>query len=475
MLNLDNLMIVIGHLTDTTVNIFVGYKNYISYEKPIYAKCHNSNINLQQELKPYHNYTTIFRIENLESNTKYSFNISINIDDSSINITKEIIITTLNDNNYDGTINIALCSCHYPNPLKTSDKIFKSFTNVLSNYNNPIVFHVGDQVYADQLNRYVPIRRVDQHKEFIKLYEDKYSGKHFSNFSSKFPSIMTLDDHEIEDNWNLDRIGEKRDLFLSAINAYKIYQMSHSPLFNGNLIDFNNSRLYYNLNIGIYPFFILDVRTERSNKSDRLFSDYQFNDLCKWLLECPSDIPKFIVSSVILAPFDKGVEDDKVFRKTGIYKGSDNWNGYSTKNKLLEFIINNNIQKVVFLSGDIHNSLAVTIKLKNKNNNKIINIHQIISSPLFWPFPFANGDINSYILKSTDLCYFTTKCFGKKKDIKLYIKDNNGNKWCYNYISHENTHTQLNNFAILEINKENINVKWFGIDEKEITNYHLQF
>ena len=301
------------------------------------------------------------------------------------------------------------------------------------------------------------------------MYEDKYTGKHFSNFASKYSSIMTLDDHEIEDNWSLDRIQDKRDLFLTAIRNYKIYQSSHSPLYNGE-----NSRLFYNINIGIYPFFILDSRTERRNSYGELVSEFQFNSLCKWLKDIPQDVPKFIVSSVIFAPFNINVLDDKAFRKTGI-SSCDNWNGYSTKNKLLKYIVDNDIQKVIFLSGDIHNSLAAEISLERKG--KIIKMYQIISSPLYWPFPFANGNIDDYILDTKDLVLFKNSClpFGSSKNINIKIKDSNNKTWQYNYVCDKSTHSQLNNFAVLEIEKDIVRVKWFNGKEEEIAKYDIIF
>lgn len=471
---MSNFMIVIGYLSSNSVNIFVGYKTS-KIEDTLLTSCYNINndVEIIQQIKPYNNYTTVFHCDNLLPQTTYTFSLKLYCENLGTISTKTICITTQSIES--NKIIVGLCSCHYPNPLQVSDKIFKAFDHVLEKYqtkSTPVIFQVGDQVYADQLNRLVPIKRVDQHTEFIKLYEDKYTGKHFSNFTSKYSSVMTLDDHEIEDNWSLDRIQDRRDLFLTAIRNYKIYQISHSPLYCGKNIE--NSRLFYNINIGGFPFFILDSRTERNNQASNLISEYQFNSLCTWLKSLPNDVPKFIVSSVIFAPFNVNVLDDKLFKKTGI-SFCDNWNGYSTKNKLLQYIADNDIQKIIFLSGDIHNSLAVSINLERKN--KVIKMYQIISSPLYWPFPFANGNIGDYILNTKDLVYYKDSCslFNKSNSIKLKIKDSKNKTWQYTYVCDSSTHSQLNNFAILEIMKEKVEVKWYNNNEEEIAKFDIIF
>lgn len=435
--------ILLGHITHTSINIWVSYFNDISYE----LFCENINNNEIQFkiLKKHNNYTTVFNINNLNNNTKYTFNIGIK-KESVLNTTNIITIKTLPLPSYSKKCCIGLASCQYPFPYK-SDKIFRAFTNVLDEKNlniTPIIFHVGDQVYADQLNRKIPLRRADTHEEFKALYENKFKGEYFSKFCSKYPSLMTLDDHEIEDNWSMDRLNEKRDLFVCSMNAYKIYQMSHGP----NLKEIS-APLYYTTNIGIYNFFILDTRTDRYNANSDLLGNpankqSQFSKLCEWLLKQDPNVPKFIISSVIFAP----ISQVKI-------KNNDNWNGYKTRDELLKFIIDNNIQKIVFLSGDIHNSLAVTISLKYKN--KEIKLYQIISSPLYWPFPFADGDIANYILNA--------------KDLKMKIKDSNKKKWQYSYECHLSSYTQLNNFAIIDFNSNQLDVNWYGVDERVLA-YH---
>lgn len=466
-----DIQILIGHLTDTTVNLWIKYSNGGS----IFCK-YGGNI-FYQNLKQYNNNTTVFHIKELEPDTKYTFEIG---QDSNIKI---VVVKTLPANTYSKKCYIGLASCQYPSPHK-SDKIFKAFINVLDNKQmeiTPVVFHVGDQVYADQLNRKIPFRRADTNAEFTKLYEDKFNGKYFSEFCSKYSSLMTLDDHEIEDNWCMDRLkgnsilsSNPRDLFTVAMRSYKIYQASHSPNYVGCNQKLDNSRFWYTANIGVYNFFVLDTRTERYNENGNLLGDpniktSQFNMLCEWLKAQDINTPKFIVSSVIFAPINTSDLKDKVFQKTGISEKSDNWNGYSTRNQLLKFIADNNINKVVFLSGDIHNSLAISMKLTYKE--KEIKLYQIISSPLFWPFPFADGDLSNYVLNSDDLVIKKKSLFSNSKKIDIVID----NKWKYSYECHLDSYTQLNNFAILEFNSDMLHVNWYGIDESILASHTIIF
>ena len=62
----------------------------------------------------------------------------------------------------------------------------------------------------------------------------------------------------------------------------------------------------------------------------------------------------------------------------------DKWGGYSEQRlRILEFIRNNNIRKVVFLSGDVHVSLAARLQFRQQN----IGVYSIISSGFTWPVP----------------------------------------------------------------------------------------
>lgn len=468
---------LIGHLTDTTINIFLG-ADPATTEKVYGFAIFDDHLYINQ-LKSYNNYTGIIHIDGLEPATKYTIQVGITTDITDIKSQIDsgyvcaIHITTQPSASFSGKATIGLISCHYPG--HKSDIMFKLMDQILSTKetnNTPVLLHVGDQIYADQLSRYLPVKRADTLQEFYDLYQNKYKGKYCSQVVSKYPSIMTLDDHEIEDNWSMDRISNKqhslgdrpgysRDLFSVAIQAYKLYQLSHSPLYD----KLDDSKFWYTFDIGSYPFFVLDTRTERYKSEGHMLGkpaeNSQLTALCSWLKAQPRHLPKFIVSSVIFAPFTKA---DVKSPKT-----SDGWTAFpKTRKSVLQCIADNGIQKVVFLSGDVHNSMAVTINLHSGDTN--IPVYQIISSPLYWVFPFADGDINDYVLNSTDqvsigsgsLSVLKRGCPFHKRKATWPFKDTAGNKWYMDYITHEHSYTQLNNFAVIDFDQNEIDVRWYG-------------
>ncbi len=156
-------------------------------------------------------------------------------------------------------------SCRYPGlfwKAKHADKIFGAVRKEIDKNVNGItprfVLMVGDQIYADMLNRHLPLGLADTYEEFQDRYINAFGSRNMRQLLRNVPTYMILDDHEIEDNWTQDRIrgSSKRMLFNLAIGAYMSYQWSHGPRSH-------RGRLYYNFDYGGYPFFVLDTRTQR--------------------------------------------------------------------------------------------------------------------------------------------------------------------------------------------------------------------
>ena len=305
-----------------------------------------------------------------------------------------------------------LGSCHYPGILwkkKESDKIFRPMYELvadrLSNEGPAFVLMVGDQIYADTLNRYIPIGRADTYDEFQERYNNAFGSPNLRVLMRNLATYMILDDHEIEDNWTQDRINEsdKRWLFHLAIGAYMSYQWSHGPR-NYDL------RLFYSFEYGGYPFFVLDERTQRyKDDEDDINDNYllgrpsldpnepsQLDHLCRWLSDQQKKIgdrPKFIVSPTVFVP--NPIETTKGISKRN---KSDSWPAFpQTRRHLLNHIVKNRIQNIVFLSGDIHCSNVAEINFSGSAEAEALRALSITSSAFYWPFPFADGEPSHYV------------------------------------------------------------------------------
>lgn len=307
-----------------------------------------------------------------------------------------------------------LGSCRFPGffwRTKHADRIFGPIADQVNKRNAPkFVLMVGDQIYADKLNKSVPVGRADTFEEFQERYHSAFSSRNMRKLLRSVPNYMILDDHEIEDNWTQDRFdnGSKRQLFVLAMNAYMSYQWCHGPRTFG-------THLYYTFDCGGYPYFVLDTRTQRYMNTESMLDENhmlgrpalgdeknQLASLLEWLVnqqKSRGNIPKFIVTSSVFAP--NPIDARESSSKSSKEK-SDSWPAYpSTKRHLLNCIVDNDIQNVVFLSGDIHCSNVAKISYSGTSKAKKLKSFSITSSAFYWPFPFADGDPSNYVHDST--------------------------------------------------------------------------
>ena len=275
---------------------------------------------------------------------------------------------------------IVLGSCRYL--LKTflgdffDNRGDKTFRTILEQIRAGREVHqlimVGDQIYADDLRIIAPDRTLEQ---FYERYRTAFSQEHIRELMSRVPTYMTLDDHEIEDNWP-QRASEQdwKTLFPVAIHAYQTYQLSHGPCIpvRGRRLTGTPKELWYDYTDGCCDVFVTDSRTERvlDPGARAMLGATQMRAL-KRFLSNGAERAKIVVTSV---PF---------FPDSRIGGAEDRWSGFEAQRiELLEYIETREIQRVVFFSGDVHASLSA--ELVSPSGLKIVSV---IASPFFWPYP----------------------------------------------------------------------------------------
>jgi alkaline phosphatase D len=363
------------------------------------------------------------------------------------------------------TISFMLGSCHYPGLLwkkKHSDRIFGPMYNELKKKRfgsvPDFVLMVGDQIYADMFNRLIPIGLADTFKEFQDRYHDAFGAPNIRRLLRSVANYMILDDHEIEDNWTQDRIAEdrqKRILFNLAIGAYMSYQWCHGPRSFGK-------RLYYSFDYAGFPFFVLDERTQRFKNDapglddnhllgrpsfDPIREPSQIDRLLRWLSDHKDDDrPKFIVTPTVFAPNPVvATISDRHKEK------SDSWPAFpATRRLLLNHIIRNKIQNVVFLSGDIHCSNVARIFFSGSPEVKTLKAFSITSSAFYWPYSFADGEPSNYVHDSI------------KQDDAFVVDAQSGIKMNYQ----ASNFTQEDNFCRIDVNWPKRRLEVRAIDRK---------
>ncbi len=343
-----------------------------------------------------------------------------------------------------GKLTFLFGSCRYPGMLwkaKEADRIFGPMHrhfDAQNPFGDPAKFTlmVGDQIYADALNRAIPIRRADHYEEFQERYLSAFGGPNMRKLMRSATTYMILDDHEIEDNWTQDRIWSdaKHQLFNIAMTAYMNYQWSHGPRTW-------NEMLYYKFGCAGYPFFVLDCRTQRFRDDHEGLRDNhllgrptidpdhpgQTKLLLDWLTEqqtANGNIPKFIATASVFVPNamderthpappvderfpsrEPPIANDEIL----VYdanrvrrESSDSWPAYpNTRLAILQHIVKNKIQNVVFLAGDIHCSNVAEIYFDG-DDGKGLKAFSVTSSAFYWPLWIGDGDPNSYVHNSKE-------------------------------------------------------------------------
>jgi alkaline phosphatase D len=166
-------------------------------------------------------------------------------------------------------------------------------------------------------------------------------------------------------------------------------------------------------------------------------SDEQLAAVLNWLGDGSGRI-KFIVSSVPVFPDTKADNEDK-------------WAGFPRqRSELLDFIRDNEIHRVVFLSGDVHASM--TAEMTSPGTTAGFKIFSVISSAFFWPYPHTPKQ--AFILQGW---------------IESMLSDN-----VYNYSSVGSTHS-TDNFTRLTADPEGLTVEVYARKGKLLSTQRLIF
>ena len=294
---------------------------------------------------------------------------------------------------------------------RRGDKTFRSILKQMEDGKKVDVFlMLGDQIYADDLN---VLKEDDEVGEFYKRYRDCFGQTYLRELMTKVPTSMTLDDHEIKNDFPKGMSGiDMRTRYINAMHAYQIYQASHSTVFDvekrhGSIRGMPN-KYWYTFENGCCAWFVMDVRTERVlpefKKGDpKMISNEQMEAVKEWLTgDKTKDRIKFVATSVPLYPV--------------VRNSKDKWSGFPRqKAELLEHIFSNRIEKVVFLSGDLHNTMSMELQ---SDGHKIWSI---VSSPFFWPIP---THLPSEFIKDGDFKLINGRVLSTEYSSKIICESN---------------------------------------------------
>ncbi|PYN91365.1 MAG: hypothetical protein DMD89_31120 [Candidatus Rokuibacteriota bacterium] len=301
-------------------------------------------------------------------------------------------------------------SCRYPGTpfeREASDAIFGGMRPHIEGATNGLpgvhmLFLVGDQIYADATANMLDSRA--WRERYAQRYRVAFTSPNARKVLAHVPTHFAIDDHEISDNWSGEAV-ESPD-YSRAVESARSFQSSgrETRVIDPSAKKRDGDALWYSLSEQrehCCPAFVMDTRSERAPRlykrgpNFQLVSPQQLAALRDWLSSvnhgATAHMPKFIFCGVGIAPISR---EFAACGKT--WRSQDWWPGYpDTLSDVLLMILKDQIQHVVFISGDLHLSSASRLTLRHEDANDV-TAWQVVSSGLYAPMPFASAQLATY-------------------------------------------------------------------------------
>ena len=382
--------LIIGHVTDTTASIWVrseaGYPfahlKVSPQTKTKKPKTHTRTIQLEGR----HGFTGAITFTHLSNSTLYNVEVEFSSARNSLPSLRYCygnctgIFRTFPKKGIRSPFSFLLGSCNLHSlgalewiGIADPDPAFEELLLRSNEAGAEFMIHCGDQIYYDIPP---PLKPPD-----IGKYREKYvdawaDSRPTRKFLTQLPHYMIMDDHEITDNFDNDKTPNAERFRETAMAVYREFVHIRQPN------SYGRQALYYSFTRGHAEFFVLDCRTERHSSSGRIIGMRQMSVFKHWLTTNKNKL-KFVVTCV---PFVGEVRSD-----------GDKWNASDfrqQREEIIDHIGQHQIEKLVFLTGDMHNSYHATLKI----GAKPFVIHELMSSPIN---QLLKSDISEYTTRTT--------------------------------------------------------------------------
>lgn len=261
--------------------------------------------------------------------------------------------------------------------------------------------HVGDMVYCDGS------RTVDQ---FRAKYAANYGSAGYRALLSSTGFYSTWDDHEVDNNWNPETINATT--LANAKRAFFEHRaMRRDPV--------DRDRIWRSHRWGrTLEIFMLDCRGER-RPSTRSGSNAQYVSRAQldWLkagLMRSTAMFKMVMNSVPVTDFP-----------ITMLGGEDHWEGYGAQRReLLDFIVNNRVSNVWWVSGDFHYGAVTKLAASGAHSamrEVMVGPGGQVPNPLFL---ILNGPQVDYVTGENN--YGVLRCDPVARMLTVSFVDGNG-------------------------------------------------
>ena len=228
-------------------------------------------------------------------------------------------------------------------------------------------------------------------ERFLAQYRRAFNADGFAALARRLPLSMVMDDHELDDNWSVDRLDaglHQRLAFDNAWLAYRVFQTSHSAS-GGAAFDDVGTRW------GGVACYRLNARLHRNRQNRRLLSDGQWAALERWLVaeQALGNHPKVLACGSVVAPGVRELAGDHPDR-TG-----DTWQCFpAERQRLFELLVRHRVHGVVLLSGDYHCAAFATLDFDDPGLSAVA----IVAPPLHSPMRFANVPGSAVLIRALE-------------------------------------------------------------------------
>lgn len=167
-------------------------------------------------------------------------------------------------------LRIAFASCHLPGAPTALNR----WQALAARSDIDLAFLIGDQIYGDGIEN-IFFDTADWYERYARRYNQLWAYQPVRRVLRSRPVYMTLDDHEVVDDWGTEKVDAVREA--AGLRAYRVFQQAHNP---GG---FGATRLDYGFRRGPAAFYVTDSRSARGkSKTFPVMGQAQFNRLRAW-------------------------------------------------------------------------------------------------------------------------------------------------------------------------------------------------
>lgn len=266
-----------------------------------------------------------------------------------------------------------------------------------------LMLHLGDQIYFDFPTRDPRPTLRNYRGSYREAWSEDVVAAHFL---AQCRQYMTLDDHEIFNNFATDALAPRPALGAAgyagpALQAYNEYVHVRHPqaaaVPEDTCPECNRPlgagrHFYYSFAHGdLAHFFVMDTRTERYGggllgEPGRMISCCQLETLKRWL-HAHREHLVFIVSSVPFVPEVHATADEVPSTAKRQSFSLDKWCApvfAAQREAIVRHICELGLRRVVFLTGDMHCCYHAVMKVRLVNEpTECITIHELAAGPIY--------------------------------------------------------------------------------------------